>query len=92
MIYYENIMDVALFFIKLGGISSLKATKTKIRSIPTQKKKKKKESPQESIRARLVDCNDDYIGIGIYIIRDARCCNVIIIRIQLFGSPIIIEP
>ena len=35
MIYYENIMDVALFFIKLGDISSLKATKTKIGSIPT---------------------------------------------------------
>ena len=42
--------------------------------------------------ACLVDCNDDYIGIGIAIIRNARCCNVIIIPIQLFGNPIVIEP
>ena len=43
-------------------------------------------------RACLVDCNDDYIGIGIAITRNARCCNVIIIPVQLFGNPIVIEP
>ena len=36
--------------------------------------------------------NDDYIGIGIDITRNAKCCNVIIIPIQLFGNPIVIEP
>ena len=44
------------------------------------------------LRARLVDCNDDYIRIGIDITRNKRCCNVIIIHIQLFGNPIVIEP
>ena len=44
------------------------------------------------LRGRLVDCNDDYIRIGIDITRNKRCCNVIIIHIQLFGNPIVIEP
>ena len=39
----------------------------------------------------MSDCNDDYIGIGIAITRNARYCNVIMIPIQLFGNPIVIE-
>ena len=34
----------------------------------------------------LVDCNGDYIGIGIGITRNTRCCNVILITIHLFGD------
>ena len=44
------------------------------------------------LRARLVDCNDDYIRIGIDITRNKRCCNVILNTIHLFGENIIIEP
>ena len=39
----------------------------------------------------MSDCNDDYIGIGIVITTNVRYCNVIIIPIQLFGNPIVIE-
>ena len=39
----------------------------------------------------MSDCNDDYIRIGIVITRNARYCNVIMIPIQLFGNPIVIE-
>ena len=38
------------------------------------------------LRVRLVDCNGDYIGIGIGITRNTRCCNVILITIHLFGD------
>ena len=44
------------------------------------------------LRIRLVNCIDDYIEIEIDIIKNARCCNIIIIPIQLFGNPILIEP
>ena len=44
------------------------------------------------LRVHLVDYNDNYIGIGIDITTNERCCNVIIIPIQLFGNPIVIEP
>ena len=44
------------------------------------------------LRTCLIDCNDDYIGIGIAITRNARRCNVIIIPIKLFGNLIVIEP
>ena len=46
---------------------------------------------QPNLSARFVDCNDDYIGIGMDITRNAKCYNVIIIPIQLFGNPIVIE-
>ena len=39
----------------------------------------------------MSDFNDDYIGIGIAITRNARYYNVIMIPIQLFGNPIVIE-
>ena len=39
-------------------------------------------------RARLVDCNSNYIGIGIDITRNTKCCNVILIIIHLFGDNI----
>ena len=38
------------------------------------------------LRVRLVDCNDDYIGIEICITMNTRCCNVILITIHLFGD------
>lgn len=40
----------------------------------------------------LVDCNGNYIGIRIGLIRNIRCCNVILITIHLFGDNAIIEP
>ena len=33
-----------------------------------------------------MDCNDNYIGIGICITKNIRCCNVILITIHLFGD------
>ena len=45
----------------------------------------------KTIRTRLVDCNDNYIGIKIGITRNIRCCNVILITINLFGDNTIIE-
>jgi len=45
-----------------------------------------------TIRARLVDCNGNYIRIRIGIIRNKRRCNVKLITIHLFGDNIIIEP
>ena len=33
----------------------------------------------KSLRACLVNCNGNYIEIGISIIRNTRCCNVILI-------------
>ena len=44
------------------------------------------------IMVYLVDCNDNYIGIRIGIIKNTRCCNVILITIHLFGDNTIIEP
>ena len=44
------------------------------------------------IMVYLVDCNDNYIGIRISIIKNTRCCNVILITIHLFGDNTIIEP
>ena len=43
------------------------------------------------LRARLVDCNSNYIGIGIDITRNTKYCNVMIITIYLFGDKTIIE-
>ena len=43
-------------------------------------------------RACLVDCNDNYIRIGICIIRDTRRCNVMLITFHLFCDDTIIEP
>ena len=47
-----------------------------------------------SFRACLVDCNGNYIGIGIGIdiTRNTKCCNVMLITIYLFGDNTIIEP
>ena len=42
--------------------------------------------------ARLVDCNVNYIRIGIDIRRNTKCCNIILITIHLFDDNIIIEP
>ena len=42
--------------------------------------------------ARLVDYNDNYIEIRIGIIRNTRCCNVILNTIHLFGDNTIIKP
>ena len=36
------------------------------------------------LKARLVDFNDDYIGIRTGITTNTRCCNVILITIHLF--------
>ena len=44
-----------------------------------------------TLRACLVDYNDNYIGIGINIIRNTKCCNVMLITIHLFGDNTIIE-
>ena len=44
-----------------------------------------------ALRARLVDCNGNYIEIRIYITRNTKCCNVMLITIHLFGDNIIIE-
>ena len=38
------------------------------------------------LRTCLIDCNNDYIGIEICITRNARCCNVILITIDLFSN------
>ena len=38
------------------------------------------------IGTRLIDCNSNYIGIRIDIIRNAKCCNVMLITIHLFGN------
>ena len=40
----------------------------------------------------MVDCNDNYTGIGIDITRDTKCCYVMLITIYLFGNNTIIEP
>jgi len=40
----------------------------------------------------LVDCNDNYIRIGICIIRNTIHYNVMLIIIYLFGNNTIIEP
>ena len=42
--------------------------------------------------ARLIDCNSNYIGIGIDITRNTVYCNVIIIIIHLFCDNTTIEP
>ena len=42
--------------------------------------------------AHLVDCNDDYTGIGIWITKNTSCCNVILITNHLFGDNTKIEP
>ena len=34
-------------------------------------------------------CNDNYIKIGIDIIRNIKCCNIILITIHLFGDNIL---
>ena len=44
------------------------------------------------IMARLVDCNSNYIGIGICITNNTRRYNVILITIHLFEDNTIIEP
>ena len=46
----------------------------------------------KSLRALLVDCNSNYIGLRICIIKNTRCCNEILITIHLFGDNTIIEP
>ena len=43
------------------------------------------------LRAHLVYCNDNYIGIGIDITRNAKFCNIMVITIHLFGDNTIIE-
>ena len=40
----------------------------------------------ETLRAHLIGCNGDYIGIGIGITRNTRCCNIILITIHLFDD------
>ena len=40
---------------------------------------------------RLVDYNDNYIGIGIGIIRNIRRCNVMFITIHLFHDNTTLE-
>ena len=45
----------------------------------------------DTIRTRLVDYNSNYIQIGIGIIRNKRCYNVILITIHLFGDNIIVR-
>ena len=45
----------------------------------------------DTIRTRLVDYNGNYIQIGIGIIRNKRCYNVILITIYLFGDNIIVR-
>ena len=45
----------------------------------------------DTIRTRLVDYNGNYIQIGIGIIRNKRCYNVILITIHLFGDNIIVR-
>ena len=44
------------------------------------------------IGTRLIDCNSNYIGLGIGIIRNTKCRNIILITIHLFGDNTIIEP
>ena len=44
------------------------------------------------VKARLVDCNSNYIRIRIGITRNKRCYNLILITIHLFSNNIIIEP
>jgi len=43
------------------------------------------------LRAHLVDCNGNYIGIGINITRNAKFCYIMVITIHLFGDNITIE-
>ena len=47
---------------------------------------------EKKVKARLVDGKSNYIRIGICIIRNTICSNVILIIIHLFGNNIIIEP
>ena len=42
--------------------------------------------------ASLVDYNGNFIRIEICIIRNTRCCNVMLITIHLFDDNTIIEP
>ena len=44
------------------------------------------------LRAHLVNCNGNYIEIGINITKNTKCCNVMLITIHLFGDNTIIEP
>ena len=43
------------------------------------------------LRAHLVNCNGNYIGIEIDITKNTRCYNVIFITIHLFGDNTKIE-
>ena len=45
----------------------------------------------KNLRASLVDNNGNYIGIGINITRNTKCCNIMFITIHLFGGNTIIE-
>ena len=45
----------------------------------------------KTFRTRLVDCNGNYIRIGIGITRNTRCYNVIFIISHLFSDTSIIE-
>ena len=45
----------------------------------------------KNLRASLVDCNGNYIGIGINIIRNTKCCNVMLITIHFFSDNTLIE-
>ena len=40
----------------------------------------------------MIDWDGNYIGIGIGITSNTKCCNVILITIHLFGNNTIIEP
>ena len=42
----------------------------------------------ETLRAHLIGCNGDYIGIGIRIgiTWNIRCCNILLITIHLFDD------
>ena len=45
-----------------------------------------------TLKACLVEYNGDYIGIGICITNNIRCCNVLLVIVHLFGDNTIIEP
>ena len=44
------------------------------------------------LRARLINCNGNYIRTIIDITRNTKCCNVMLITIHLGNDNIIIEP
>ena len=48
--------------------------------------------PLNILRVRLVNCKCNYIRIGIGIIRNIRCCDLILITIHLFGNNTILKP